>query len=106
MQKKQKNKLRNEARNRNCQIRIPGICANNRETVVLCHLNNKRLFGVGMGQKVPDMFGAWGCSACHDAVDGRYGAVVDPDSTGIMFYEAVFRTQNILRKEGKLGEIE
>jgi hypothetical protein len=58
--------LRKEAKGRECQIRIPGICNNDRGTVVLCHLNNKRLFGVGVGQKVPDLFGAWGCSACHD----------------------------------------
>ena len=37
----------------------------NPETTVLCHHNKKGLFGVGMGQKVPDMFAAFGCSDCH-----------------------------------------
>jgi hypothetical protein len=92
--------LRKEARGRECQIRIPGVCNGNSETVVLCHLNNKRLFGVGTGQKVPDMFGAWGCNSCHDVVDGR--VEVQEMMTTMMFYEGVFRTQNILLSEDKL----
>ena len=97
--------LRKEARGRECQIRIPGVCNGNNETVVLCHLNNKRLFGVGTGQKVPDIFGAWGCSSCHDAVDGRTDVLVCDYEvvTREYFYEGVFRTQNILLSEGKLG---
>lgn len=90
--------LRKEAKGRECQVRIPGVCNGNSETVVLAHLNNKRLFGVGVGQKVPDIFGAWCCSACHDAYDGRsrLGDVT------LFFIDGVFRTQNILLKEGKI----
>ena len=100
--------LRKEAKGRECQIRIPGVCNGNSETVVLCHLNNKRLFGVGTGQKVPDMFGAHGCSACHEVVDVdlRFhdgNGWKDEEQTRLLFYEGVFRTQNILLKEGKLG---
>ncbi len=100
---KRKNKLRLEAKGRECQIRIPNVCNKNPETTVLCHLNNKRLLGVGMGQKVDDMFGAWGCANCHDIVDLR--VILDiwtPDAIQILFYEGVLRTQNILRKEGLL----
>ena len=96
--------LRKEAKGRECQIRIPGVCNGNNETVVLAHLNNKGLFGVGTGQKVPDIFGAWACSACHDLVDGRHKTI---EATGravkIFHYEGVLRTQNILLKEGILG---
>ena len=92
--------LRKEAKGRNCMIRIPGICKIDRETVVLCHLNNKRLFGVGTGQKVPDLFGAWGCRACHDAVDSRNFGICNFDVVKVAFYEGVFRTQNALLKEG------
>jgi hypothetical protein len=99
--------LRKEAQGRECQIRIPGVCNRNRDAVVLAHLNDKRLFGVGTGQKVPDMFGAHACSACHDEVDGRTQkfAPTSPERlVGIkfMFTDGVFRTQNILRQEGKL----
>ena len=104
MRKKQKSKLKNEAKGRECTIRIPGVCSGNRETVVLCHLNNKRLFGVGTGQKVPDLFGAWGCSACHDVVDGRRGNPDECDQQLMLelIYEGVFRTQSILLKEEKI----
>lgn len=99
--------LRKEAKGRQCQIRIPGVCSGNSETVVLCHLNQKSLFGVGMGQKVPDIFGAWGCGDCHGAVDcgnvihTPYGWI-ELAEINVLFYEGVFRTQNILLKEGKL----
>lgn len=99
--------LRKLAKGRECQIRIPGVCSGNKNTVVLCHLNNKRLFGVGTGQKVPDIFGAWGCGACHDVVDHRKIIHTEQDWTLgeilQMFYEGVFRTQNILLKEGILN---
>ena len=94
--------LRKEAKGRECQIRIETVCNKDRETVVLAHLNNKRLFGVGVGQKVPDLFGAWACSACHDLVDGRDGGNWAGTLIETAFYEGVFRTQNILLNEGKI----
>ena len=96
--------LRNEAKGRECCVRIPSVCNGKRETVVLAHLNNKRLFGVGVGQKVPDMFGAWACSACHDAVDGRRTTepYIRPEYLKVLFYEGLFRTQKILLDEGKI----
>lgn len=96
--------LRKEAKGRECQIRIPGVCNGNSETVVLAHLNKKSLFRSGTGTKPDDMFGAHSCSACHDAVDWR----VDTEYTAIelemMFTDGIFRTQNILLSEGKIGE--
>lgn len=98
--------LRKEAQGRECAIRIPHVCNKDRETVVLCHLNSKRLFGVGTGQKVPDEFGAWGCYDCHNAVDGRtFHAGYTPTDYLLLFYEGVFRTQKILLDEGKIGVI-
>lgn len=95
--------LRKEAQGRECQIRIPGICDGDNETTVLAHLNNKRLFGVGTGQKVPDIFGAHSCHSCHEVVDGRFNTDFhSAESIKEMFYEGVFRTQNILLKEGKI----
>lgn len=93
--------LRKEAKGQPCQIRIPGVCNGNPETVVLCHLNQKSLFGCGMGMKVDDRFGAWGCSACHDAVDSRFHvANYQRDEILTMHYEGVFRTQAKLIDEG------
>lgn len=63
-------KLRDSARGQDCQLRIPGVCNGNPETVVWCHLNGQE-FGKGMGHKSHDIFGFYGCSACHDVYDGR-----------------------------------
>ncbi len=98
---KKQSKLRKEAKGRECMIRIPGVCNKRNETVVLCHLNNKSLFGAGVGMKVPDLFGAWGCSACHDVVDGRKDCGFLRSQQKEMFTDGVFRTQNQLLKEGK-----
>lgn len=94
--------LRKEAKGRECQVRIPNVCNGNSETVVLAHLNNKRLFGVGVGQKVPDIFGAWACSACHAAVDESLYTTQCYDALRLLHYERVFRTMNILLKEDKI----
>lgn len=88
-------KLRKSAKGRDCQIRIPGVCNGNPETVVLCHLP-----GGGMGGKMPDLFGAFGCSACHDVVDGRRQSNESMDMLDIYFLEAVIRTQQIWLDEG------
>jgi hypothetical protein len=92
--------LRKEAAHRTCQIRIPGICNPRPDDCVLCHAQTPA--GIrGMGQKAPDLLGAWGCSACHDEYDRRTRHV-DADFARICFYEGVLRTQNILIKEKKV----
>lgn len=95
--------LRKDARGRECQVRIPGICNRDRETVVLAHLNNKGMLGAGMGQKPHDMFGAHCCSACHDAYDGRTTTGWLDSEVREMFTDGIFRTQKILLDEGKIG---
>jgi hypothetical protein len=94
--------LRQEAKDRDCTVMLPGICNRNPETTVLAHLNNKRLFKCGMGLKVPDWAGAWACSDCHDVIDHRRKADIGNAELLIMFHEGVFRTQKTLADEGKL----
>lgn len=92
--------LRKEARGRDCQIRIPGICNFNPETTVLAHY---RLAGTcGGGMKPDDEQGAWSCSCCHDAIDSRTKTEYDRETLRLYHAEGVFRTQAILRSEGKL----
>lgn len=62
--------IRRAARGQDCTIEIPGVCNCNPETVVLCH-SNELAAGKGMGLKAPDTEAAFGCSACHDVLDGR-----------------------------------
>lgn len=49
---------------------IPGVCNRDRDTTVLCH-SNSLADGKGMGLKAPDTAAVFGCSACHDVLDGR-----------------------------------
>jgi len=50
-----------------------------------------------------DIHAAYGCSACHDYVDGRKNSK-ELNYSGrmlkIYFYEAVIRTQEILLRDG------
>jgi len=100
--------LRKEAKGRQCQIRVPGVCNCNPETVVLCHIHKPSISG-GTGLKADDMLAAWGCSACHDAVDGRTrlfdNEQADYQTRLSMLMEGVLRTQKILLDEGKIGVI-
>ncbi|HGM7056760.1 TPA: DUF1364 domain-containing protein [Serratia marcescens] len=93
-------KLTKEARGRECQVRIPGVCNFNPETTVLAHY---RLAGTcGGGMKPDDEQGAWACSSCHDAIDARTKTEYDRETLRLYHAEGIFRTQAILRKEGKL----
>ena len=85
------------ARGQECQIRIPGVCNHNPETTVLCHLS-----GGGMGAKVPDIHGAYGCSSCHDVIDFRVGYGWTCDQIRLAHHEGVIRTQNLMIEAGIL----
>lgn len=93
-------KLSKAARDRECQVRIPGICNGNPETTVLAHY---RLAGTcGVGMKPHDLLGAWACSSCHDEIDRRTRRI-DADSAAMAHLEGVIRTQAILIKEEKVA---
>lgn len=93
-------KLSKAARDRECQVRIPGICNGNPETTVLAHYRMAGICGVGM--KPHDLLGAWACSSCHDEIDRRTRRI-DADSAAMAHLEGVLRTQSILLKEGKVA---
>lgn len=88
-------KLRDSARGRECQVRIPGICNHNDETTVLAHLN-----GGGAGTKQSDLFATFCCSSCHDAVDGRVQTKYFNDELDLMLLQGMVRTQQIWLDEG------
>jgi hypothetical protein len=92
-------KLRELARNQDCQVRIPGICNGDPATTVLAHYSLSGISGGGL--KSPDIMGAWCCSTCHDYADGRkQSANFNREQVRLMFAEGVFRTQNALYKMG------
>lgn len=94
-------KLTEAARGMDCQVRLPGVCNFNTETTVLAHY---RLAGTcGTAMKPPDLLGAWTCSSCHDAVDGRSRDIrTDRFDFRFAHAEGVMRTINELIKRGKL----
>lgn len=81
-------KITKSARGEDCEIRIPHVCNFDPDTTVPCHLG-----GAGMGLKSNDMHMAYGCSNCHDAIDGRIKTYYTPDDLKLMFYDGMVRTQ-------------
>ena len=61
-------KLRESARGKPCTLQIVGVCNGNWETTVLGHLPDE---SHGMAKKSDDISSGYGCSACHDVIDGR-----------------------------------
>jgi len=85
--------LRKHAKDKQCQVRIPGICNRDPATTVLAHV---RLAGItGVGQKAPDLLACWCCSECHSYCDSRRN-----DRDQLAFMHGVLRTQYQLIKDG------
>lgn len=78
------------ARGEKCTIRLPG-CNGDPDRTVFTHLNSVRL-GKGLGLKVSDVLGAYGCDHCHGVVDGQIKTHLPQWQLQICFYEAVFET--------------
>lgn len=92
------NRITKAARGRDCEVRIQGHCNGNPETVVLAHY---RMAGTcGTGYKPNDLQGAWACSGCHDAIDGRAKSQWSCEELRLMHAEGCFRTIDTLVREG------
>lgn len=96
--------IRRAARGQDCTLQILGVCNGESDTVVLCH-SNSLADGKGMGLKAPDLAACFGCSDCHDVLDGRRPR---PDSMtkediDATFDYAVQRTHAVLRTKGLIA---
>ena len=91
-------KITEYACGKECQIRLIGVCNHNDETTIFAHYRRGGLGG--MGQKPSDLHGAFACSSCHDAVDGRTKTHLSQAELDSDFKDGVFRTQEILRAKG------
>lgn len=89
-------KYTKSARGKECQIRLPG-CLFTHDSVVLCHLN-----GAGVALKHSNIHGSYGCSNCHDIVDGRKPFDVSQEYILLSHLQGVIRTQVIMIKDGIL----
>lgn len=84
--------LRQGAKGKPCQIRIPGYCTGVAEETVLAHYRMQ----TGAGMKPPDSRGAHGCRVCHDIVDFRLSTSDFSNAEiRLMHAEGVFRTQEL-----------
>lgn len=90
--------LRDTARGRPCQIRVPRHCCFDPATTVLCHLRMAGLSGAGL--KCEDLLAAFGCFVCHDIVDGRKDVGLTYDERRLLLLEGIARTQTIWLSEG------
>jgi len=86
-------KITKSAKGEDCAFRFLGICNFNPETTVFCHINTKYK---GIGIKSPPIFGAYGCSSCHDALDGRSNKLFN--NSDVM--DAMIETQYKLMEKG------
>ncbi|NWA20322.1 DUF1364 domain-containing protein [Serratia liquefaciens] len=84
--------LRDSARGQCCTLQIPGICNGNPETTVLCHLPSNTH---GIGYKSDDYWAVFGCSSCHDAIDGRIPYDWRPGELNELLFYGLHRTIGI-----------
>ncbi len=89
-------KLRESARGEECTLRIHPYCNGDPATTVLCHLPS----GSGWGQKSPDWFAVYGCSSCHDIIDGRKLVGVGKEEKLELSHAAIFRTWERMIEKG------
>jgi hypothetical protein len=81
--------LRDLARGKECQVRLPDICNGDPATTVLAHY---RLAGTcGAGQKPDDWQAAWACHACHAECDRRTRKL-ETDFVRLCHAEGMIRT--------------
>lgn len=85
-------KLRDSANGEACTFQIAGVCSGYWETTSLCHIPTKDTNGMGM--KVDDATSAaFGCSSCHDVVDGRIKNDEYKNNKWFYNFRALGRTQ-------------
>lgn len=91
-------KLRKSAKGEECTFQICGICNGDPETTVLCHLPDE---SHGGSRKSDDHCSAYGCSNCHDAIDGRinYYQMADSEVTWYI-HRAMVRTWRRMIEKG------
>lgn len=88
-------KLRQSARGRECTFRIPGICNGDPETTVLCHAPSGT---GGMGTKGHDFLAAFGCSACHEALDRKQ--IIPDFNSSYYWLQGIMETWTVWALEG------
>lgn len=82
------------ARDKDCTLRVPGVCCYDPATTVLCH-SNKLSDGKGKGYKVSDWKAVFGCFTCHQWLDQSGASREDKEAA---FNTAMKRMEKELEK--------
>lgn len=90
-------KIRESARSEDCSLRL--VPCSSTETTVLCHIGRVK----GVGLKCPDFFAVYGCSNCHDVLDGRVNAGFSKTELKAEALRALEETQIKLFNKGLLS---
>lgn len=56
------------AKGKPCLLCVPGVCTQDRATVVCCH-SNSSTHGKAGARRADDHYSVWGCFACHSWLD-------------------------------------
>jgi hypothetical protein len=91
-------KITNLANGKPCTVRLPLVCNRNTDTTVFAHYSSIRL-GHGVGIKT--LFGAFCCSDCHDAIDGRAKTSFTRDYLRLAHADGVIETLLDIRTNHK-----
>lgn len=91
--------IRDSAAGEQCTFQIAGVCNGRSDTTVLCHLPDE---SHGLSKKADDLSAGYGCSACHDVIDGRVPHNFQPGEKDWYMRRANIRTLRRLRDLGLL----
>lgn len=75
------NKIRQSARGEECTLQIAGVCNHDPATTVLCHIGFND--GTAKRRRPNERNAVYGCSACHDVIDGRQWADLGAADNGL-----------------------
>ncbi len=90
-------KITKSARGEYCSLRLSDNCQDG-ETVVLCHIGRDR----GMAIKCGDHFAVYGCSSCHEIIDGKVKTIFTAGDLEREKLRALEETQSKLINKGLL----
>lgn len=91
-------KLTQSARDEQCTL-LTEHCNGDPGKVVFCHAPSN--LG-GYGLKSPDFWGAYGCSGCHDYIDGRMKDKPSKEESRVIWWRAIPKTINRMFQKGVL----
>lgn len=89
--------IRASAKGEDCTLNIAGVCNYNPETTVFCHFPSE---DKGMGIKSSDFSGGYGCSSCHDLIDGRSNIELPEGTKEWYMRRSTYRTFKRLEAQG------